>query len=82
MPAEKPIKIGGSGLPEQFGGSDTIPIANLAVATQAEAEAGTSSTKMMTPQRTAQAISALGGGGGGGAVTAGQAIAYAIVFGG
>lgn len=36
------------------------------VATQAEAEAGTSSTKLMTPQRTAQAIAALVGGGGGG----------------
>jgi hypothetical protein len=36
------------------------------VATQAEAEAGTSSTKLMTPQRTAQAIAALAGGGGGG----------------
>lgn len=34
------------------------------VATQAEAEAGASSTKLMTPQRTAQAIAALAGGGG------------------
>ena len=33
------------------------------VATQAEAEAGTSSTKLMTPQRTAQAISVLATGG-------------------
>lgn len=32
------------------------------VASQAEAEAGTSSTKLMTPQRTAQAIAALSGG--------------------
>ncbi len=35
------------------------------IATQAEAEAGTVSTKLMTPQRVAQAIAALGGGGGG-----------------
>ena len=33
------------------------------IASQAEAEAGSSSTKLMTPQRVAQAISALGGGG-------------------
>lgn len=32
------------------------------IASQAEAEAGTSSTKLMTPQRVAQAISALSGG--------------------
>ena len=31
------------------------------IATQGEAEAGTSSTKLMTPQRVAQAIAALGG---------------------
>ncbi|WP_281405007.1 hypothetical protein [Nitratireductor sp. XY-223] len=36
---------------------------NADVASQAEAEAGTSSTKAMTPQRTKQAIEALGGGG-------------------
>jgi hypothetical protein len=35
-------------------------------ATQAEAEAGTSNEKWMTPLRTAQAIAALGAGGGGG----------------
>jgi hypothetical protein len=34
------------------------------VASQTEAEAGTSSTKLMTPQRTAQAIAALSPGGG------------------
>ncbi len=36
------------------------------IATQAEAEAGTSATKLMTPQRVAQAIVALGGSAGGG----------------
>lgn len=36
-----------------------------AIATQAEAEAGTDNMKMMTPIRTAQAIVAQGGGGGG-----------------
>lgn len=35
------------------------------VATQAEAEAGTATDKLMTPQRTAQAIAALGGSGSG-----------------
>jgi hypothetical protein len=34
----------------------TLNIARLPVATQAEAEAGTSTTKVMTPQRVAQAI--------------------------
>jgi hypothetical protein len=34
------------------------------IASQAEAEAGTISTKLMTPERTAQAIAALAGGGG------------------
>lgn len=38
-----------------------VTAAKADVATQAEAEAGTSSTKLMTPQRTAQAIAALGG---------------------
>jgi hypothetical protein len=37
------------------------------IATQAEAEAGTEAAKLMTPERTAQAIAALVGGGGGGA---------------
>lgn len=36
----------------------------VALASQAEAEAGTNNTKMMTPLRTSQAIAALGGGGG------------------
>lgn len=57
---------------------DTVPTANLDLASQAEAEAGTASTKVMTPQRTAQAIAALGGGGG---VSDGLAIAYAIALG-
>lgn len=34
------------------------------IASQAEAEAGTTTNKLMTPERTAQAIAALGGGGG------------------
>jgi hypothetical protein len=34
-------------------------VAGTVLATQAEAEAGTSNTKIMTPQRTAQAIAAL-----------------------
>ncbi len=37
----------------------------LAIASQAEAEAGTVSNKLMTPERTAQAIAVLGGGGSG-----------------
>ena len=36
------------------------------IASQAQAEAGTDTTTLMTPQRTAQAITALGGGGGSG----------------
>ncbi|WP_142847079.1 phage tail protein [Telmatospirillum sp. J64-1] len=35
---------------------------NIDIATQAEAQAGTNSAKLMTPQRVAQAIAALGGG--------------------
>lgn len=48
------------------GGGDLSADRTLAadIASQAEAEAGTSTTKMMTPQRVAQAIAALGGGGG------------------
>lgn len=42
----------------QWNEDHTVPIAS-----QAEAEAGTSTDKLMTPQRTAQAIAALGGGG-------------------
>lgn len=42
----------------QWNEDHTVPLA-----TQAEAEAGTIATKLMTPQRTAQAIAALGGGG-------------------
>lgn len=40
-------------------------LASGAIASQGEAEAGAASNKLMTPQRTAQAIAALGGGGGG-----------------
>ena len=43
--------------------ADLGGMAVLEIASQAEAEAGTSSTKGMTPQRTAQAIAALGSGG-------------------
>lgn len=39
----------------------TLALARLAIATQAEAEAGTSSSKLMTPQRVAQAIAELAG---------------------
>lgn len=38
------------------------PSGTPAIATQAEAEAGSNNTKMMTPLRTSQAITALGGG--------------------
>ena len=38
---------------------DLGSVANYGIATQAEAEAGTSSSKYMTPQRTSQAINAL-----------------------
>jgi hypothetical protein len=41
------------------------PTIAAVIASQAEAEAGTDTTKLMTPQRVSQAISALGGGGGG-----------------
>jgi len=41
----------------------TVTIAPV-IASQAEAEAGSISTKLMTPERTAQAIAALGGSGG------------------
>lgn len=40
-------------------------VENYAVASQAQAEAGTANDKYMTPLRTAEAIAALGGGGGG-----------------
>lgn len=52
---------------------------NYAVATQAEAEAGAISTAYMTPQRTAQAIAALGGGGGGGSTTPSLARGFALM---
>lgn len=45
------------------GGNETLNI-DLPIATQAEAEAGTITTKAMTPQRVAQAIAILGGAGG------------------
>lgn len=81
MAEQLPLKIGSTGLPTTFANSDTVPTDNLNAATQAEAEAGIVTDKVMTPLRTAQAISALAPGGSGG-VTHGQAIAYAIVFGG
>jgi hypothetical protein len=40
-------------------------LAGSALASQAEAEAGTATNKLMTPERVAQAIAALAGGGGG-----------------
>ncbi len=43
--------------------SGTVATARLDVASQAEAEAGTATFKVMTPERTAQAIAALAGGG-------------------
>lgn len=50
----------------RWSGSAYVEISGVpAFASQAEAEAGTDNTKIMTPQRTAQAIAALGGGGGG-----------------
>ncbi|WP_265595985.1 hypothetical protein [Verrucomicrobium sp. BvORR106] len=48
-------------------GLGSVP--NYGVASQVEAEAGAVTDKLMTPERTAQAIAALGGGGGGGART-------------
>lgn len=48
--------------------SGTVATARLDVASQAEAEAGTATGKVMTPLRTAQAIAALAGGGSGGRV--------------
>jgi hypothetical protein len=62
MAVTKPLKIGHNGVPGQFDATDTLPIANLAVASQVEAEAGVATDKVMTPERTAQAIAALGGG--------------------
>lgn len=52
-------------------------VENFPVASQAEAEAGAVADKYMTPQRTAQAITALAGGGGGGAPTTAQYVALA-----
>lgn len=80
MADTKPLKIGSEGLNEQFGATDTVPIGNLSVATQAEAEAGLVSDKVMTPLRTAQAITALGGGGGGGGISEDLAIVYSLIF--
>ncbi|CAB4185106.1 hypothetical protein UFOVP1492_117 [uncultured Caudovirales phage] len=78
MPATKPLKIGDGGAHEQFAATDTLPIANLDVASQAEAEAGVVSDKVMTPLRTAQAITAQGGGGGG--ISEDLAIVYSLIF--
>lgn len=67
---------GAGGTPSSMGGanitglnasniaSGTVDTARLDVASQVEAEAGTESGKVMTPERTAQAIAALAGGGG------------------
>ena len=54
--------------------SHTHAIGDLPVATQAEAEAGTNTTKVMTPERTAQAIAALAGGGGGVSLARGSGV--------
>ena len=59
-----------SGKPETFppsGHSHTT--AELPMASQAEAEAGTNNSKLMTPLRVAQAIAVLAGGGGGSSIT-------------
>jgi hypothetical protein len=79
MPVQKPLKIGSDGLHEQFGASDTLGIIHVPLASQGEAEAGIVNDKVMTPLRTAQAISALGGGGGG--TTEEFAITMAIALG-
>lgn len=42
----------------------TLPVGNLPIASQAQAEAGTDTATVMTPQRVSQAITALAGGGG------------------
>lgn len=62
-------------------GSDELPaFADLpepVLASQAEAEAGTEATKMMSPQRVAQAVAALGGGirrGGSGDTSSGTSV--------
>lgn len=58
MPTKKPLKIGDNGTSEEFAIGDTLPVANLDLASQGDAEAGTDNTKLMTPLRTAQAITA------------------------
>lgn len=78
MATKRPTSIYGGKL-KQMPDGDTLPPGNLDLASQSEAETGTNNTKVMTPLRTAQAISALGGGGGG--VSDGLAIAYAIALG-
>lgn len=62
--------ISTSGLAGGGGALSADRTIDVPVASQAEAEAGSSNTKAMTPLRTAQAIAALsGGGGGGGAIS-------------
>lgn len=55
------ITVTGGGLATGGGALTGNQTVTVTAATQAEAEAGTSSTVAMTPQRTAQAIAALGG---------------------
>lgn len=58
-----PLTLGGTGATTASGVRSAIGLGNAAtlnLASQAEAQAGTSSTTLMTPQRASQAISALG----------------------
>ena len=57
-------ELGGS----KVGATEWDEAHTVPVASQAEAEAGTNDSKLMTPERTAQAIAALAPGGGGGSV--------------
>lgn len=50
------LKVNAGGTDQEYG---KVAAANADIASQGEAEAGTDTTKLMTPQRTAQAIAAL-----------------------
>ena len=57
-------KVNGAAISNLSGmavGAGALPIANLTIASKAQAEAGTDQTTVMNPLRTAQAIAALGG---------------------
>ena len=79
MATKKPLAHYAGKVKEMQSG-DSVGVGNLPIASQAQAEVGTDTNTIMTPQRTAQAITALGGGGGGG-VSDATAIAYAIALG-